>query len=121
MQRFLNDNFSLSLPCPQEFKEDFAKFEISDQTIGSVRKTLLPTNVDKIILPTKFKRAVVNGTIQEILKNLYCKMNSETNLHEVMINSIITKYSSLCYKGKNFSTSKRNDIPYIALAEWNES
>jgi len=48
-------------------------------------------------------------------------MNSEINVHEVMVNSIITKYSSVCYKGKSFSTSKRNDIPYIAQAEWNES
>jgi len=40
---------------------------------------------------------------------------------KLMINSIITKYSSLCYKGKNFSTGKRNDISYIAQAEWNES
>ena len=29
MQRFLNDNFTS--PCPQEFKEDFANFEIQDQ------------------------------------------------------------------------------------------
>ena len=125
MQRFLRDNFAFSLPCPQEFKEDldFANFEGPDPIIGSVQETLLPTNVqvDKIILPTKCKRTVINGTTQEILKNLYCKMNPDTHVDKVMLNSVITKYSSLCYKGINFSTSNRNNIPFIGQAEWNES
>jgi len=66
MQRFLRTS---SLPCPQEFKEDFTNFKIQDQIIGSVRETLLPTNVqvDKIILPTKCKRTVINITTQGIL------------------------------------------------------
>jgi len=123
MQKFLRDNFSFSLPWPQEFKEDFANFESPDRIIGSVRETLLPTNVkvDKIVLPTKCKRAVVNGTIQGILKDLYCKMNPDTHVDEVMLSSVITKYSSLCYKGINFSNSKRSNVPYIGQAEWNES
>ena len=77
---------------------------------GSVRETLLPANVQvhKVILPTKCKRTIVTR---------------HTHAHYVTVTSIITKYSSLyiCYKGKHFSTSKRNNMPYIGQAEWNES
>ena len=27
MQRFIRDNFSVSLPCPNEFREEFTKFD----------------------------------------------------------------------------------------------
>ena len=121
MQKFLRDNFVISLSCPEEFREEFSKYDIPERIMGSVRETLLPNNMDKISLPTKCKRATLNGSNKENLKIMFCKMHPGTREDEVLVNTIIEKYSSVCFKGTTFSTSTRNAIPYIAHAQWNES
>ena len=42
MQKFLRDNFVISLSCPEEFREKFSKCDIPERIMGSVRETLLP-------------------------------------------------------------------------------
>ena len=39
---------------------------------------------------------------------------------EVIPNSVIMKYSSVTLKGKTFSTSKKQNIPYVVYAQWSE-
>ena len=120
MQKFLRHNFDISLPCPQEFKEDLAKFDFPDRVIGSVHQTLIPNNANEVILASKCKRKVLDGSSQDTLSRLYCKMYSQST-DEVMVNSIITKYSSVSFKGKTFSISRKNSVPYVVQAQWNES
>jgi len=121
MQKFLRDNFSYSLSCPKEFREEFLKHDIPDRIIGSVRETLLPSNVDKISLPNVCKRATLDGSSRENLKILFCKLHPGTREHEVVVNTIIEKYSSVSLNGKTFSTSSKNTVPYIAIGTWNET
>ena len=121
MQRFIRDNYSISLSCPNEFREEFAKFDFPDRIIGSVRETLMPDNVDKVILPSKYSRKVLDRTSQENICMLYCKIYPNTRIDEVIVNSIIMKYESVCFKGKTFSISRKKDVPYIVQAQWNEN
>lgn len=120
MQRFIRDNYSVSLPCPNEFREEFAKFDFPDKIIGSVRETLMPNNVDKVLLPSKYNRKVLDRTSQETLRMLYCKIYPNARI-EVMVNSIILKYESVCFKGKTFSISRKNNVPYVVQAKWNNN
>ena len=120
MQQFLRDNFAISLPCPQKYKEHFAQFEFSDQVIGSIRKTLMPDNIDKIIF-SKCKRKALSRHNQDTLQILFCKIYSNIQTVKVMVNSIYHEYSSVNFKGRVFSVSKKKSIPYIVLAQWNEN
>ena len=81
--------------------------------MGSVRETLLPSNMDKVLLPTKCKRATLNGSSKETLKILFCKLYPGTREDEVVVNTIIEKYSSVCLNGKIFSTSTKNTVHLI--------
>ena len=121
MQRFIRDNLSVSLPCPNDFREEFAKFDIPDKIIGSIGEILIPTNVDKVILPSKYQRKVLDGNSHKILRILYCKIYLNTQIDEVMVNSIILKYESVYFKGKTFSTSRKTNTPYIVQANWSEN
>ena len=80
----------------------------------------MPNNVDKV-LPSKYNRRVLDQNSQETLCMLYCKIYPNTKTDEVMVNSTIMKYGSLCFKGKTFSISKKNNIPYVVQAKWNEN
>ena len=121
MQRFIRENYSISLSCPNEFREEFAKFDLPDRIIESVRETLMSDNVDKVILPSKYNRKVIDRTSQENICMLYCKIYPNTRIDEIIVNSIIMKYESVCFKGKTFSISRNKDVPYIVQAKWNET
>jgi len=121
MQKFLRENFSYSLSCPENFKEGFLMYDIPDRITGSVRETLLPNNIDKISLPKKRKRATLDGRSKGNLKILFCKLHPGIREHEVVVNTIIEKYSSVSLNGKTFSTSSKSTAPYIASGIWNEA
>ena len=121
MQGFLRDNFAISLPRPQEYSEHFAQFEFPDQVIGSIRETLMPNNIDKIIFPSKCKRKALNRHSRDTLHRLFCKIYSNVQTDEVLVNSIYHEYSSVNFKGKVFSVSKKKSVPYIILVQWNEN
>jgi len=95
MQNFLRDNFSYSLSCPKEFREEFLKYDIPDRIIGSVHETSVPSNMDKLSLPKVCKRATLDGSSREILKILFCKLNARTREHEVVVNTTVPKTSPL--------------------------
>jgi len=121
MEKFLRDSFSHSLSCPEEFREEFSKYDIPDRIMGSVRETLLSSNTDKILLPKNCKRSTLDGNSKEVLKLIFCKLHPVTKEDEVEVNTVTEKYSSVCLKGKTFSTTKKNDAPCIASAVWNEA
>ena len=79
----------------------------------------MPNNVNEVIFASKCKRKVLDGSSQDTLSRLYCKMYSRS-ADEVTVNSIITKYSSISFKGKTFSISKKNTVPYVVQAQWDE-
>lgn len=80
----------------------------------------MPNNVDKVILPSKCNRKVLDRTSQETLCMLYCKVYPNTRADEVVVNSIVMKYESVCFKGKKFSISRKNNVPYVVQAKWNK-
>lgn len=116
LQRFLRDRFANSFEFPSEFKDDFSSISISDRLVGSVLDTVSFNT--EFRLPTKGTRAVFDSVEMTYLKQLYMKFHPE---HDVEVNRIYIKYSSITLKGKTYSSSgKRTQKPFIAQASWSE-
>ena len=122
LQQFLLDNLSNSYDFPTEFQENFASLCLNDFQRSRVSGSLLENNSsERVIVPSTYKKCVLDAAELELLTSLYSKLHSGHN--NVNINKIYKKYSSMTLNGRVHyrSSGKSTAKPYVILASWNES